>query len=399
MYKKYGNNAEPNKKPDHFVGDFYAMYEKDVETKPELAQELAQLFQKLESGDTETLDLWKRIVGWTYEGWQTTYANEHIAFDVWMYQSNYKITGKDVVQLALERGVAEKDPTGAVIARLEKYGLPDKVMLRRDGTSVYATQDTQLAKDSYEKYHFDKRIYVVDNRQTDYFKQLFKILELLGFSWYDKLYHLSYGVVSLPEGQMSSRQGLVVNSDEVFGTLVTLENAEIRNSIKDVSSIEDTAKSIALAAYKYDLLKVDPKQDIVFRYDQVTKFVGNTGPYLLYTYARGSSILEKSGYDSISPDPLLVLSEYTLNKSELALLRTLYKFPEVVLSAADKLSPNEIANYVYDVAQKFNTFYASSPILSDTSQLKQFRLALVSCAMQVIKNNVQLLGIKVVERM
>jgi arginyl-tRNA synthetase len=399
MYQKYGENREPDKKTDHFIGDFYIRYELEVEANPELEKELSAMFIKLEAGDLETLSLWKKIVGWAYEGWKKTYKDENVEFDVWMYQSNYRETGKEIVQLALDKKIAEKDETGAVIARLEKYGIPDKVLLRRDGTSVYATQDTQLAKDSFEKYNFDKRLYVVDNRQSDYFRQLFKIIELLGFEWADRLSHVGYGVVSMPEGGMSSRKGLVINADTVYLNILELETDEISTSIKNVESEEDTVRKVTLAALRYAVLKVDPKQDIVFRYEQVTKFEGNTGPYLLYTYARSRSVLEKGGIEVGKFNFQSVLN-VDLNEKEKLVLRKLREFPEVVVEAVEKMTPHLVANYLYDLAQKFNSFYGEVSILDAKDvDTRSFRLSLTECAGQVLKNGLKLLGIEVVEKM
>ncbi len=399
MYQKYGGGRDPGKKSDHFVGDFYIKYEQEVESKPELEKELLALFNKLEAGDPETVKLWEKIVEWAYKGWEQTYREENVEFDVWMYQSNYKETGKEVVRLALEKGVAEKDETGAVIARLEKYGIPDKVLLRKDGTSVYVTQDTELAKDSYEKYKFDKRLYVVDSRQSDYFRQLFKIMELLGFEWADRLYHVGYGVVSLPEGGMSSRKGLVVNADDVFSEIIELEKEEIASGIKSVISVEETAEKVALSAFRYALLKVDPKQDIIFRSTQITKFDGNTGPYLMYTYARSKSVLEKSGREEETPD-FQTLESVKLNEKEKNVLRKIQEFPEIVVQATNAFSPHLVANYLYDIAQYFNSFYGEIPILDAIDEgTKTFRLALTKSTAQVLKNGLKLLGIEVVEKM
>jgi arginyl-tRNA synthetase len=401
MYKKFGEGKEPDKKSDHFVGDFYRMYEKEHEKNPEvLDEELADMFKKMESGDKDTLDLWKKITGWVYEGWKTTYRNENVRFDTWEYQSNYTKAGKEIVDMALEKGIARKDPSGAVIADFEKYKLPDKVLLRSDGTSIYITQDTQLARDNYEKYNFEKRVYVVDKRQSDYFKQLFKLLKLLGFKWADKLFHLSYGWVSMPEGAMSSREGNVVDADSVFKKIVNLEEEEMENSLKEITDIEKTGKKVALGAYRYGMLKVDPKQDIVFDFDNLTRFEGNTGPYLMYTYARAMSIMEKAGVEIDPKDYSFEFFEETeLNEREKTLLREFYKFPESVISSADNFSPHIIANFLYDIAQKFNAFYGEVPVLNADEHLKDFRIVLVYCYSRIIKNGLKLLGIDVVEKM
>ncbi len=399
MYKKYGNGAEPTEKSDHFVGKFYVMYEQELEKHKELADELAEMFRKMESMDPEVLELWKKITNWVYKGWEQTYKDENVRFDTWFFQHDYRESGKEVVAAALEKGIAEKDPTGAVIARLEKYGIPDKVLLRSDGTSIYSTQDLQLAKDNYEKYHFDKRLYVVDARQSDYFKQIFKITEILGFEFANKLHHVAYGFVSLPEGKVSSRKGTTVNADEVFRRLCELERGEITGSVKGAAGSDETIRRVALAAYRYALLKVDPVQDIIFNYEKVTKFDGNTGPYILYTYARANSVMEKAGYMNET------LEEFKWNSVELdakeeALLRSLTRFGAVVENACNSFSPNFIANYIYDVAQKFNSFYSACPILdAPTPDKKMLRLVLTKAASQVIKNGLALLVIDVVEKM
>ena len=401
MYKKYGEGREPDKKPDHFVGDFYRMYELEHEKNPEgVDEELAEMFKKMEAGDKETLDLWKKVTEWAYKGWEVTYSNENVDFDVCEYQSNFTKAGKEIIEIAIKNGIAEKDPSGAVIARLEKYGIPDKVLLRSDGTPIYITQDIQMAKDNFEKYDYEKRIYVVDKRQSDYFKQLFKLLGLLGFKWAGKLFHLAYGWISLPEGAMSSRAGTVVNADDVFDKLLVIEKEEIKNSLKDISDLENTGKKVALAAYRYGMLKIDAKQDIVFDLSSVTRFEGNTGPYLMYTYARALSILEKSGMEIDKESLSFEMFEDTpLNEKERALLREMYKFPESVALSAESITPHLLCNYLYDFAQKFNSFYGDVPVLNSKDGLKDFRLLLVHCSGQIIKNGLNLLGINVVEKM
>ena len=401
MYKKYGEGKEPDKKPDHFVGDFYRMYEVEHEKDPQgLDTELSDMFKKMESRDKETLNLWKKITGWAYEGWKSTYENENVVFDRLEYQSNYTRAGKEIIDLALKEGVAIKDSTGAVVAKLEEYGIPDKVLLRSDGTPIYITQDIQMAKENFEKYNYEKRIYVVDKRQTDYFKQLFKFLELLGFKWAPRLFHLAYGWISLPEGAMSSRAGTVVGADEVFEKILDLEKEEIENSMKEITNLEDTGRKIALGAYRYGMLKMDSKQDIVFDIKNVTKFEGNTGPYIMYTYARAMSIIEKAGFESnaVSYKPE-DFEGVALSDREISLLRDIYKFPEIIMSCVDNMTPHILANYLYDYCQKFNSFYGEVPVLNAEEKVRDFRLFLVSGASQVIKNGLKLLGIKAVDKM
>lgn len=403
MYQKYGENNEPDKKPDHFVGDFYILFDEKVEKNPEIEAESQEMLRQWEAGNPEVVALWKKMNDWVYEGWKQTYEDQNVSYDIREYESDHVSIGKEIAQIAVDRGIAEKDESGAIIAKLEKYGLPDKVLLRSDGTSLYATKDLQLAKDSYEKYKFEKRLYVVDYRQSDYFKQVFKILEILGFDWFNRLFHIAYGIVNLPEGKISSRKGIIVTADDVFEKLVSIEKEEISNSIKNVEVSSEKVKTIALSAFRYGMLKMDPKQNMVFDYDQVTKFEGNTGPYLLYTYARSMSVLEKAGFDierkntDISD---LVVTDLTLNDREKDVLRTLYKFSEVVVKAGDAFEPHHIAGYIFDLAHKFNTFYSECPILdSKDANIKNFRIALTHCTANVIKNGLNLLGIDVVEHM
>jgi len=399
IYDKYFKDQEPTKKSDHFIGDMYIRYSKEEEENPAVKEEVQAMFQKLENGDPYVLSLWKKVTNWAYGGWKQTYKNQNVDFDVIFTQSDYKDSGKEVVDIALKKGIAEKDETGAIVARLEKYGLPDKVLLRSDGTSIYITQDLQLAKDTFAKYALDKRLYVVDNRQSDYFKQLFKIFEILGFDFAKKIHHVSYGFVSLPEGQMSSRTGLVINADDAYETVKKVEEEEIEKSIRNITNKEDTVNKISLAAFRYGILKIDPKKDVVFKYDQITKFEGNTGPYLLYTYARMNSVLEKSGVSITGlflPENLLE----SLEPKENALLRHLYKFDETVLQAGMEYSPHIIANYLFELCQRFNSFYATLSVLDAKSEEKKIlRLLLTAKTANVLNTGLGLLGINTVAKM
>jgi len=396
MYDRYFKDQSPSEKEDHFVGDMYIRYSNEELTNPDIKTDVQEMFQKLESGDPYVTSLWKKITTWAYKGWEKTYKDQNVSFDAIFTQSDYKDSGKDVVDIALQRGIAEKDVTGAVVARLEKYGLPDKVLLRSDGTSIYITQDLQLAKDTFAKYSLDKRLYVVDNRQSDYFRQLFQIFDILGFNFAKKLHHVSYGFVSLPEGQMSSRTGLVVNADDAFETVKKVETEEIEKSIKNVTNKEDTVNKISLAAFRYGILKIDPKKDVIFRYDQITKFEGNTGPYLLYAYARMNSVLEKANVDLEKTK----VTNIALEAKEISILRHLYRFNEVVEKAGEEFSPHLIATYLFELGQRFNSFYASCSVLdAKTEDIKNFRLHLVSKTAAVLKTGLHLLGIDTVSKM
>lgn len=396
MYQKYGKNLGPNKKSDHFVGDFYIRFEKEVEKDSHLLEEAKEMLRKWEAKDPETMKLWKKMVNWAYDGWKKTYEDQRVEFDIWEYESGSVDAGKEIADYAVKVGVAEKDETGAIIARLEKYGIPDKVLLRSDGTSIYSTKDLQLAKDGFEKYHFEKRLYVVDHRQSDYFKQVFKILDILGFEWAKRLYHVSYGEVRLPEGPMSSRKGLVINADEVYEKLIELEIKELEKRESEIENRDEVIRQVALAAFKYPMLKVDSRQDIVFDYAYVTRFEGDTGPYLQYTHARACSVLRKSG--QTLPQDLDLGQD--LDPSGEEILRSLYRFPEVIVAAGENLAPNLICNYLFDVAQRFNSFYNEFSVLNaETEELKKFRLSLTLGVSKVLKDGLALLGIDAPERM
>lgn len=401
MYQKYGEDKEPDKKSDHFVGDFYAMFYREVENCPELEEEASELLRRWESGDPEIRQLWQKMNNWVYEGWKKTYEDQNVRFDTYSYESDDIDVGKDIAEDAIKKGIAERDKTGAIIAKLEKYGMPDKVLLRSDGTSVYATKDLCLAKSSFEKYDLDKRLYVVDFRQSDYFRQIFKILELMGYKWAENLHHIAYGFVSLPEGAMSSRKGNFVNADDAYKKIIEVEKVEVKNSLKDVKNIDGVARKVALAAFKYGMLKVDPSQNIIFDFDNVTKFEGNTGPYLMYTYARTQSVLEKGGFINTKfTINLEILENVKVEKKENQVLRCLYKFPEIVRKSADTYSPHVLASYLHDLAQRFNSLYGVLPILNVSDEgIKTFRKGITNCVGLVLKNGLSLLGIEVVEKM
>jgi arginyl-tRNA synthetase len=401
MYKKYGNGQLPNKKPDHFVGDFYVMFGnkclENESVKEKLTKEAEQMLRDWEAGDSETVALWKKITSWVYEGWGKTYADQKVKFDFWDYESaNYSL-GKDVVLKAVSEGKAYKDDSGAVFVDLEEYGLGKKALLRSDGTALYLTYDLQLAKNSVEKYDLYKRYYVVDYRQSDHFKKVFKILQLFGYDWADRLKHVSYGMVVLPEGKMSSRKGLIVTADEAFEKLIEAEQIELKNNNRTLP--KDVVKNISLSAFKYSLLKVDTSMNITFDYSKVTRFDGDTGPYIQYTHARANSILNAENFIFDSDLFLYNANEAKLNEKELDLLRTLYRLPEVLKSAAENSAPNMICNFVYDVCKKFNSFYGSNQIISDDPIEKNIRLGLTNATKIIISNCLYYLGLEPVEKM
>ncbi|MEK7595854.1 MAG: arginine--tRNA ligase [Patescibacteria group bacterium] len=398
MYMKYGQGKEPDKKPDHFVGDFYKLFESELEKDPKLIEEAQNLLRRWEQKDESLHKIWQKMNSWVYEGWKKTYEEENVQFDIWEYESKCQDIGKEIAEHAVRAGIAEKDATGAITAKLEKYALPDKVLLRSDGTSVYSTKDLQLAKDSFEKYQFYKRLYIVDYRQADYFKQIFKVLEILGFEWANRLVHVSYGVVSLPSGMMSSRKGNVISADQVLERLYAMEKGEMAERGSDTNS--ETFKDVALAAFRYPLLKVDYKQNITFDFDLVTRFEGDTGPYLQYTHARACSLLKKASTSDLEVLGSFDFDSAKLEEAEERVVKFIYRFPEIVLSSGEDFAPNYICNYLYDLASRFNSFYNKSPIISEKESIKRLQGLLITKAFaQVMRNGLNLLGISSPEKM
>ncbi len=394
-YEEFGKGKTPEKegkKSDHFVGDYYVMFNNKVKEDPSYETKAQECLQKWEMHDKKTLELWKKMNTWAFEGFNTTYKRLGIVFDKEYYESKIYKKGKEIVDFGLKNGIfAKKD--GAVVIDLNKEGLGEKVLLRADGTSIYITQDLYLAKLRNEEYHMDGGIYVVANEQEYHFKVLFTILKKLGFSFADKLYHLSYGMVELPEGRMKSREGTVVDADNLISEMQSLSKEEITKRVKlNQKDLENRSLAIALSALKYSLLKVDIKRNIIFNPRESIHFEGDTGPYLLYTYARANSILAKNKLKNRKNKIIPEVSE-----KEKQLISELGKFPEVVKHAEQDLSPNLIANYTYTLCQTFNEFYHSSQVIG--SDEESFRIEIVKAFCQVMKNAMGLLGIPLLEEM
>ncbi|MEM4336883.1 MAG: arginine--tRNA ligase, partial [Candidatus Woesearchaeota archaeon] len=368
-YKHFGENKEPNKKPDHFVGDFYVLFSKKVKEMPELEEEAYDLLKKWEEGDKETTALWRKMNNWVIKGFNETYENLGVNFDVTYYESNFYDKGKKIVEEALKKGLFIKNKEGAVIAPLEKFGLPDKVVLRADGTSIYVTQDIYLAKLKFEEYPLEKSIYLVGSEHTLYFQQLFAILKLLEFEFVEKCLAKTYGMVFLPEGKLKSREGIVIEADEIIKEMIELASEEIKkryNKLTD-KEIENRAKIIGLGALKFFMLKNEAIKDIYFIPRESISFEGETGPYIQYAYARISSLIEKYG-KSIDKEVnfSLLNSEYEKN-----VIKTIAKFPDVVENAAKNLEPSIVAHYLIEVAQRFTEFYHNCKILQEEEELKK----------------------------
>jgi len=419
-WQKFGNGETPEstgQKGDKLVGNYYVAFDKAY--KVEIAQlmsegktedeakkqapiilEAQEMLLKWEAGDEEVISLWKKMNQWVYDGFATTYKNLGVDFDCYYYESNTYLLGKDVVQIGLEKGVFEKDPDGSVWIDLTDEGLDRKIVLRSDGTAVYMTQDIGTAIQRVKDYpDVGGMVYTVGNEQDYHFKVLFLILKKLGFDWSKNLYHLSYGMVDLPSGKMKSREGTVVDADDLMQEMTDTAQkiAEDLGKLDSYSTEEKTKlyNTIGLGALKYYILKVDPKKRILFNPEESVDFAGNTGPFIQYTYARIQSIIRKANFDFSNESGMV-----ELHAKEKELLKQLELFPEVIQNAAHNHSPALLANFVYDLVREYNSFYQAVPILgSEVAIEKIFRVQLSKKVADTIAASFSLLGINVPERM
>lgn len=421
-WQKFGNNQTPEStglKGDKLVGNYYVKfdqeYKKEVEalkaqgkTEEEAKKEAPilieaqQMLKKWEAGDADVVSLWSKMNGWVYNGFDVTYKNLGVDFDKLYYESQTYLLGKEFVSEGLKSGVFYKREDGSVWCDLTKDGLDEKIVLRADGTAVYMTQDIGTAIQRIKDFpDVGGMVYTVGNEQDYHFQVLFLILKKLGFDWAKNLYHLSYGMVDLPSGKMKSREGTVVDADDLITDMATTAQSisEELGKLDGYTEEEkqELYKTIGLGALKYYILKVDPKKRILFDPKESIDFQGNTGPFIQYTYARIQSILRKSDVDfSIS----LKAEEVTLHEKERELIKQLQLFPETVQQAAAQHSPALIANYTYDLVKAFNSFYQNVSILgADTEKEIVFRVQLSNAVAKTIKNAFSLLGINVPERM
>jgi arginyl-tRNA synthetase len=419
-WQKFGNGQTPEStglKGDKLVGNFYVAFDKAY--KEEIAQlmstgkteeeskkqapiilEAQEMLLKWEAGDAEVINLWKTMNQWVYDGFAITYKNLGVDFDCYYYESNTYLLGKDVVQIGLEKGVFEKDPDGSVWIDLTDEGLDRKIVLRSDGTAVYMTQDIGTAIQRVKDYpDVGGMVYTVGNEQDYHFKVLFLILKKLGFDWSKNLFHLSYGMVDLPSGKMKSREGTVVDADDLMQEMTNTAQKIAEDLGKlDTYSVEEKAKlysTIGLGALKYYILKVDPKKRILFNPEESVDFAGNTGPFIQYTYARIQSILRKANFDFKVTSCVVEIHE-----KEKELLKQLELFPEVIQNAAHNHSPALLANFTYDLVREYNSFYQAVPILGEEDlEKKIFRVQLSKKVADTIAASFSLLGINVPERM
>ena len=423
-WKVLGNGETPQssgKKGDHLVGDYYVafnnLYKKEVDglvaegmskedaekNAPSLKAAQEMLF-KWENGDPEVVELWATMNGWVYEGFDKTYSDLGINFDRTYYESQTYLFGKALVQKGLEAGIFEKQEDGSVWCDLTADGLDRKLLLRGDGTSVYMTQDLGTAEQRFAEYSLDEHIYVVGNEQNYHFQVLKLILGKLGFDWADSIYHLSYGMVELPEGKMKSREGTVVDADDLIADMYNTakETSLELGKIDNLSDEEQDAlfKMISLGALKYFILKVDPKKTMLFDPKESIDFNGNTGPFIQYTHARIKSILRKADEKGIPHSVEAVKAGSELTPKEVRIIKILNTFPAKVAEAGAAHSPAVIANYAYELAKEFNQYYHDTPILREENQdLLQYRLVLVETIATVLRKAMSILGITLPERM
>lgn len=417
-WKKWGEGATPEstgKKGDHLIGDFYVAFDKhykaevkeiaareniseeEAEKKSPLMAEAREMLRRWEAADPEVRELWKMMNGWVYAGFDETYRRLGVDFDKIYYESDTYLEGKDLVLGGLEKGIMFRKEDGSVWADLTNDGLDHKLLLRADGTSVYMTQDIGTAKLRYQDYPIDKMIYVVGNEQNYHFQVLSILLDRLGFKWGKDLTHFSYGMVELPEGKMKSREGTVVDADDLIDTMVASAAEMGAERFAEIPAGEsaEIARIVGLGALKYFLLKVDPRKNMLFNPKESIDFNGNTGPFIQYTYARIRSVLRKAeGFDPAATP------QCEPNAKESVLIRKVADFPSVVAEAGRNYSPAVVANYAYDLAKEYNQFYHDYSILREENPARrELRLLLSYTVARTLKGAMSLLGIEMPERM
>ena len=420
---RYGNGETPESsgmKGDHLVGKYYVEFDKhykeeigqlvaqgmdeeEAKKQAPLMLEAQQMLKRWEEGDKEIRDLWTKMNGWVYAGFDETYRKLGVGFDKIYYESNTYLLGKELVQKGLDMGVLFRKEDGSVWCDLTGDGLDQKLLLRRDGTSVYMTQDLGTALLRHNEFGAERLIYVVGNEQDYHFKVLKLILGKLGFDWADKVYHLSYGMVELPNGKMKSREGTVVDADDLIAEMEVTAEEMCRDHGKNDDMSAEQQKELyhilALGALKYFILKVDPTKNMLFNPAESIDFNGNTGPFIQYTHARIRSIVRKAEEQGMDLQAATT-GRLALTDKERAVVKSLHDMPGVVASAAENYSPAMVANYAYDLAKNFNSFYQDTPILRETDEsLRLFRVKLCSLVSYALKNAMHILGIEVPERM
>ena len=395
-YKKWGNKKEPNIKSDHFVGEFYVKYNQMEKEDDKLIEEVYNLLRLWEESDPEVRALWKKMNSWALKGFKETYKKLNISFDKEYFESDIYWKGKDKVLECLDKDIFSKTENGAIVANLKKkFNLPDKILLRNDGTSLYITQDIYLAFQKKEDFNYDKSIYVVGNEQDLYFKQLFAVLDMIGFK--EDKFHLSYGMIYLPEGKMKSREGTIVDADDIIDKIQLLAYEEVNRRYPELieGKKKERAKSIGMAALSFFILKFNPKSDFIFNPKESISFEGETGPYIQYCYARIESIITKSK-ELID---LNIKWDLIKHEKEISLVKQLIYFPEMLDSITRNYNIHLIPQYLLTLCQAFNSFYSSCQVLSDNKDLEKARLLLIRCVQIVIKVGLDILGIDALNQM
>ncbi len=422
-WQKWGNGITPEKagkKGDHLIGDFYVLFsnklkeetaaleakgmtKEEAEAASPLMQEAREMLRKWEAGDPEVRSLWKMMNDWVYAGFDETYKMMGVSFDKIYYESETYLVGKSKVLEGLKKGIFYRREDGSVWADLRNEGLDEKLLLRADGTSVYMTQDIGTAKLRFDDYPINKMIYVVGNEQNYHFQVLSILLDKLGFEFGKGLVHFSYGMVELPEGKMKSREGTVVDADDLMEEMINTAR-EISQELGKLDGLtheeaEDIARMVGLGSLKYFILKVDPRKNMTFNPKESIDFNGNTGPFIQYTYARICSVLRKAAEQGIVL-PAALPTNFDISEKEEGLIQLLANFKAIVKEAGETYSPALIANYTYDLVKEYNQFYHDFSILhEDNEQLKVFRLVLSANVAKIVKEGMGLLGIEVPERM
>jgi arginyl-tRNA synthetase len=423
-YQKFGNNETPESsgiKGDHLIGNYYVKFDQEhkkevadliakgvekekAEKEAPLLKEAQKMLQDWENGVKEVVSLWKKMNGWVYEGFDATYTRMGVSFDKTYHESETYLLGKSIVEEGLQKGLFYKKENGSVWVDLRSEGLDEKLLLRADGTSVYMTQDLGTADLKYSDYHYDKSVYVVGNEQDYHFDVLFRILKNIGRPYADGLFHLSYGMVDLPSGKMKSREGTVVDADDLMDEMAatakrhTLELGKIDGF--DAEQANELYEMLSLGALKYYLLKVDPKKRIMFNPEESIQFHGNTGPFIQYTHARISAIRRKAEEMDIDYNSFDVSQLDSIHETVRPLIFLINGFPQVLEEAAENYSPALIAQFAYDMAKEFNRFYTEEPILKEENEnYMKFKVAFSVIVARAIEKSMSLLGIRVPDRM
>jgi len=423
-YQKFGNGETPESskiKGDHLIGKYYVLFEQkyrkevdqliadgmkgeDAMRKAPLLLEAQDMLKRWEEKDPQVVALWEKMNSWVYEGFEQTYERMGVKFDQYYYESSTYLLGKDIIREGLEKGVFFEKDDGSVWVDLSDEGLDEKLVLRADGTSVYITQDLGAADKKYDDFAFERSIYVVGNEQDYHFEVLFRILKKLGRPYADGMYHLSYGMVDLPSGRMKSREGTVIDADDLIREMVDIAEKHTRELGKiEGMSEEESVKlfeKLGLGALKYFLLKVDPKKRMLFDPEESIQFHGNTGPFIQYTYARISAILRKARETGIDPEKINIGSLKSVTENEREVIYLLNEFPVKLREAAEEYSPAVLAQYVYELAREYNRFYTDVPIFKAESDRElEFRIAFSQAVAFTLSKAMNLLGIAMPEQM